>query len=99
METIGARIKLAREHHGLRGIEVTRKLGWKRQATIFDLEASSGGISTKHLASLAELLDVSIDWLVTDKPEHAPAWLDAGRSITEGDDADVSPPPAGTEAA
>jgi transcriptional regulator with XRE-family HTH domain len=77
METIGARIKLAREHHGLRGIEVTRKLGWKRQATIFDLEASSGGISTKHLASLAELLGVSIDWLVTGKPEHAPAWLSA----------------------
>lgn len=74
METIGARVKAARDHCGLRGIEVTRALGWKRPATIFDIEASKGGVSTKHLAALATLLNVSIDWLVTGRAEYAPTW-------------------------
>lgn len=91
MDTIGSRIKRARKHHGLRPIEATRRLGWKRPATIFDIEASTGGVSAKHLTALAELLDVSIDWLVTGNPEHAPAWLSAAPTDPPAEATDTKP--------
>lgn len=84
MLTLGTRVQAARNHLGLSRSELTEKLGWKRAATIHEIEGDrAGGIRAERAADLARALLVDLDWLVTGKPEHAPEWAKSAEAAVE----------------
>jgi len=64
MDTIGKRIRWAREKKGLTQLDIKQKTGIS-SGNLSDIEKDKSLPSAKALISLKRELDVSIDWLLT----------------------------------
>lgn len=65
---ISLRLKVAREQSGLSQGQVARMLSMHRP-TISEIEAGRRRVSSEELSKFADIYNVSISWLATDKPE------------------------------
>ena len=70
MKTIGERVRQAREHRGLSGVGLAKLVGYKTQSGVSNLENRASGRGGFMLPKIAQVLDVSIDWLL-DGPDTA----------------------------
>ena len=66
---IGNNIKRARELKGLTQDELAKKMGYKSRSTIARIENGDNDVSQSKLKKFAEILDVSIDFLLDDGNE------------------------------
>ena len=64
------RLRAARERAGLSQGQVAKLLGIQRP-TVTEMEAGRRKVGPDELARLAEFYNVSVSWLVNDKPEVA----------------------------
>ena len=64
MKTIGERIRQAREAHKLSGEALAKKVGYKNQSAIGNLENRVGGTGGSKLGSIADALNVPVEWLM-----------------------------------
>jgi transcriptional regulator with XRE-family HTH domain len=64
MKTVGERIRQAREHRKMSGEDLAKKVGYKHQSGISNLENRATGRGGFNIQKIAEALDVSIDWLI-----------------------------------
>jgi transcriptional regulator with XRE-family HTH domain len=67
---IGGRLRAARENAGLSQAQVAKMLNLHRPA-ISEVEAGNRRVSADELARLAEIYDVSVDWLARGSDEGA----------------------------
>lgn len=65
---IAERIKEARRQAGLSQGQVAKLMGLHRPS-VSEIEAGNRRVSAEELATLGELFDVSVAWLVGDAPE------------------------------
>ena len=65
----GNNIKRARELKGLTQDELAKKMGYKSRSTIARIENGDNDVSQSKLKKFAEILDVSIDFLLDDVNE------------------------------
>ena len=70
MKTLGERIRQAREFRGLTGEELAKKVGYKTQSGISNLENRANGRGGFMLPRIAMALDVSVDWLLEGPDTH-----------------------------
>ncbi len=61
---IGARIREARVNKGIAQAALGRTLGRKSSGSMWKYEEGKAGLPPVALAKIAELLDVSLDWLI-----------------------------------
>ena len=61
---IGNNIKRARELKGLTQDELAKRMGYKSRSTIARIENGDNDVSQSKLKKLADILDVSIDFLL-----------------------------------
>ncbi|MEO0141174.1 MAG: S24 family peptidase [candidate division WOR-3 bacterium] len=76
-ETIGARIKRAREHRGMSQLRLARQIGVPFQR-ISEWERGLVSPSARYLKAIADSLSVSLDWLLSgmgpmERPERSDA--------------------------
>jgi len=64
MKTIGERIRQAREAHKMSGEALAKKVGYKNQSAIGNLENRVGGTGGSKLGSIADALNVPLEWLM-----------------------------------
>ncbi len=64
MKTVGERIRQAREHRGLSGEELAKKVGYKTQSGISNLENRGSGHGGEKLPKIAEALNFSVEWFL-----------------------------------
>lgn len=64
MKTIGERIRAAREAHKMSGEALAKKVGYKNQSAIGNLENRVGGTGGSKLGSIADALNVPLEWLM-----------------------------------
>lgn len=64
MKTIGERIRQAREAHKMSGEALAKKVGYKNQSAIGNLENRAGGTGGSKLGSIADALNVPVEWLL-----------------------------------
>lgn len=64
MKTIGERIRQAREAMKLSGDGLAKKVGYKNQSAIGNLENRAGGTGGNKIGAIAEALNVSLEWLM-----------------------------------
>jgi len=64
MKTVGERIRQAREHRGLSGEDLAKKVGYKTQSGISNLENRGSGHGGEKLTKIAEALDFSVEWFL-----------------------------------
>lgn len=62
MSTVGERLRLAREHAGLKQGQVARMLDMHRP-TISEIEAGRRRVTAEELATFARIYEVSVAWL------------------------------------
>ncbi len=65
MKTIGERIRQAREWHSWSGDQLAKKVGYKRQSAIGNLENRAGGNGGNKLTAIAAALNVPVSWLLS----------------------------------
>ena len=65
MKTIGERIKQARIAKGWSAFELAKKVGYKTQSGIGNLENKATGTGGNKIGSIARVLSVSVDWLLS----------------------------------
>lgn len=68
---VGPRLRLARENAGLSQGQVAKMLGLHRPS-VSEMEAGNRRISAEELVQLAEIYEVSIDWLTRGADEQSP---------------------------
>lgn len=64
MKTVGERIRQAREYRGLSGEELAKKVGYKTQSGISNLENRGSGHGGEKLTKIAEALNYSVEWFL-----------------------------------
>lgn len=64
MKTIGERIRQAREALKLSGEGLAKRVGYKNQSAIGNLENRAGGTGGNKLAVIADALHVPVEWLL-----------------------------------
>jgi transcriptional regulator with XRE-family HTH domain len=64
MKTVGERIRQARDAHGMSGEQLAKRVGYKRQSGIANLENRAGGTGGNKLGAIADALGVPVDWLL-----------------------------------
>lgn len=64
MRTVGERLRQAREARGLSGEALARRVGYKTQSGIANLENRATGHGGYKLAQIAQELNVSVAWLL-----------------------------------
>ncbi len=64
MKTIGQRIAQAREAKGWTGADLAKKVGYKHQSAIGNIENRLGGHGGHKIAKIAEALEVPIEWIL-----------------------------------
>lgn len=64
MKTIGERIRQAREALQLSGDALAKKVGYKNQSAIGNLENRAGGTGGNKIGAIADALHVPIEWLL-----------------------------------
>lgn len=101
MKTVGERIKQARLAKKLSGKKLAELAGYRHQSAIGNLENRSSGVGGYKITKLAEVLEVSVAWLLngpdcenvpfirTDKSRHEAAHNEANQ-INESDASAVS---------
>ena len=70
---IGNNIRRARELKGLTQDELAKRMGYKSRSTIARIENGDNDVSQSKLKKFAEILDVSIDFLLDDGKDKASA--------------------------
>lgn len=92
MSILSKRLREARDKSGFKQIEAAKKLGISN-GTLSGYERDYRDPDTEILHKMANLYDVSVDWLVgkTDKDNHEPSKRDAiiHKIATEFPDADL----------
>lgn len=83
MKTIGERIQQARLKLGMSAFDLAKKVGYKTQSGIGNLEGRIGGSGGNKIGLIAQALNVSLEWLINgpdsdevpflQKPQAAPA--------------------------
>lgn len=68
---IGNNIRRARELKGLTQDELAKRMGYKSRSTIARIENGDNDVSQSKLKKLADILDVSIDFLLDDGKDRA----------------------------
>lgn len=68
---IGNNIRRARELKGLTQDELAKRMGYKSRSTIARIENGDNDVSQSKLKKFAEILDVSIDFLLDDGKDKA----------------------------
>lgn len=68
---IGNNIRKARELKGLTQDELAKRMGYKSRSTIARIENGDNDVSQSKLKKFAEILDVSIDFLLDDGKDKA----------------------------
>ncbi len=84
MKSVGERIRQAREARQMSGEALARKVGYKHQSAIGNLENRPGGTGGNKISEIAEVLEVPLEWLlrgpdgedVPELPQKTP-WSDA----------------------
>ena len=69
IEKISARLRQARKSKGLQQKNMAEKLQISR-AGYSRMETGKVEITTKNLVKIAEILDISLDWLILAKPDQ-----------------------------
>lgn len=64
MKTVGERIRQARDAHKMSGEQLAKKVGYKRQSGIANLENRAGGTGGNKLGAIADALGVPVEWLL-----------------------------------
>lgn len=64
MRSVGERIRQARTYRGLSGEELARRVGYKHQSAIGNLEARATGTGGNRIVDIARVLDCSVHWLL-----------------------------------
>ena len=64
MRTVGERIRQAREYRGMTAEALAREVGYKTQSGISNLENRATGHGGYRITRIAEVLDVSLEWLL-----------------------------------
>lgn len=64
MNEIGERIRIRREHLGISQDMLAKKLGFRSRSSIAKIEAGINNISPKKISQLAEILDISVSYLL-----------------------------------
>ena len=78
---IGNNIRRARELKGLTQDELAKRMGYKSRSTIARIENGDNDVSQSKLKKFAEILDVSIDFLLDDGKDKASASCPKGVQI------------------
>lgn len=78
---IGNNIRRARELKGLTQDELAKRMGYKSRSTIARIENGDNDVSQSKLKKFAEILDVSIDFLLDDGKDKASASCPKGVRI------------------
>ncbi|MDP3709117.1 MAG: helix-turn-helix domain-containing protein, partial [Polaromonas sp.] len=93
MKTIGERIRQAREALGLSGDALAKRVGYKNQSAIGNLENRAGGTGGSRIEIIADALNVTVDWLLRG-PDRDSVPFANGYMQTQG--ADGQTPPSST---
>ena len=64
MKTVGERIRQARNFYEWSGEYLAKKVGYKNQSAIGNLENRAGGSGGHKIGDIAEALNVPVDWLL-----------------------------------
>jgi transcriptional regulator with XRE-family HTH domain len=64
MKTTGDRIRQARTAHKMTGEELAKKVGYKNQSAIANLENRATGTGGNKISAIADALGVSVEWLL-----------------------------------
>lgn len=64
MKTPGERIRQARNARGISGLELARRVGYKKQSAISNLENRAGGTGGRRVGKIADELGVPVDWIL-----------------------------------
>jgi len=64
MKTTGERIRQARTALKISGEQLAKKVGYKNQSAIANLENRAGGTGGSKLGAIADALGVSVEWLL-----------------------------------
>lgn len=64
MKTVGERIRQARNAHAMSGEALARRVGYKNQSAISNLENRAGGTGGNKIGAIAEALRVPLSWLM-----------------------------------
>lgn len=98
MRSVGERIRQARTYRGLSGEELARRVGYKHQSAIGNLEARAIGSGGTKIVQIAQALDCSVLWLLngpdTDDMANVPPFAEAEDASGPGRPAAEVAPPA-----
>lgn len=94
MKTVGDRIRQAREFRGLSAEELARRVGYKTQSGISNLENRATGRGGFALPKIAEELNISLEWFL-----QGPDTTDMYRVPTFRDALPAEPPQTYTSSA
>jgi len=72
LDTIGKRVRFAREESGLSQDELAKKIGMK-QPSLSELENGAKGKRTRYLPAIAEATGFNVHWLDTGMGNQKPA--------------------------
>ena len=64
MKTVGERIRQARNFYEWSGEYLAKKVGYRNQSAIGNLENRAGGSGGHKIGDIAEALNVPVDWLL-----------------------------------
>lgn len=64
MKSVGERIRQAREARKMSGEALAKKVGYKHQSAIGNLENRPGGTGGNKISEIAETLEVPLEWLL-----------------------------------
>jgi len=70
MKTVGDRIRQAREFRGLSAEELARRVGYKTQSGISNLENRATGRGGYALPKIAQELNISLEWFLQGPDSH-----------------------------
>jgi transcriptional regulator with XRE-family HTH domain len=65
MKSVGERIRQAREARQMSGEALAKKVGYKHQSAIGNLENRSTGTGGNKISEIAEVLEVPLQWLMS----------------------------------
>lgn len=98
MKSVGERIRQARDAVGMSGETLAKKVGYKNQSAIGNLENRAGGTGGNKVREIAAALNVSVDWLLNGPDSDTVPFLTGGAAAGEARTVTEPAPPSYAEA-